>query len=486
MGIRKKMAKGAFWLFLEKGVQQISSFVVFAVVARLIGPEAYGLVALCGMVLLLMNNITSGLVDAVISMRVRDDLRLSSLFWVVTGGGALLSLLTYFIAYPFSSIFGQEKLAPLLQAFAIMPFLFSIASIPTALITSTMNFRVFTIRTLMASLLGGTVGIVCALRGWGSFSIAMQQIISQIAIVVVVWKCSTWRPRFVFSTKALWEMLRLGLGQTGILFVSFFEYQTPRFILGYFFGPTMVGYYSFVLRVCSAIQDGILQPVLAVVYPAIVDILEDHKAKKAIIRQTIFVMSSLIIPVVVGVVLTAPIFVPLFFGKEWIPATLFLQIHTITTFTYSINLILRNILQAHRFVWPYLRVQLLIVALSIPSYFYIISLGATSVVILRVLITFLFVISTSFLVWKKTKIHLGECYHSMVSPFLVSLFMGTIVFFVLKLDFFSKPTVINLLVISAAGALCYTGIFLILERSAAKEAYEKTKELFLEFKNKRG
>ena len=103
MSIRKKMAKGAFWLFLEKGAQQLSSFVVFAVIARMIGPEEYGLVALCAVLISLTINIINGMTDAIVSMHIQDDARLSSLFWLILGGGFAFSL-------SFGAIAGETKI----------------------------------------------------------------------------------------------------------------------------------------------------------------------------------------------------------------------------------------------------------------------------------------------------------------------------------------------------------------------------------------
>ncbi len=458
------MAKGAFWLFLEKGAQQISSFVVFAVIARMIGPEEYGLVALCGIVMMLMNNVTSGLVDAVISMRIRDDLRLSSLFWTVTGGGAVLSLLSFAAAQPFSALFGQEKLAPLLQAFSIVPFLFAIAAVPTALITAKMDFRVFTIRTFFAALVGGAVGIAAAMKGYGAFALAFQQIVSQIIINVVVWMGLKWRPRLMFSRDALGEMLKLGMGQTGSLFVSFFDAQTPRFVLGYFLGPAAVGYYSFVIRVCGAIQDGVIQPVLGVVYPALSEISGDLEKQKAILKQTIFLVGSVIFPIVVGIMMTAPLFVPLIFGQKWAAATGVLQLFSLTMISFSANIILRSILRAHRHITALLRAQTIIVMLAALAYFSVAWLGITAVIVTKVMGSFLAVATYTVLIKRKTKICLLNNYFSLWPPLLLAILMGAFLLIIDQTSLIAFSGWTKLTLIIFASGLIYSGGFLLLQK----------------------
>jgi len=355
------MARGAFWLFLERGSQQLSSIIVFAVIARLIGPEEYGYVTLCGVFLSLAVNLTSSMVDGVISMHIKDDLRLSSLFWLVTACGALLSLFSYAISGPFAAFMGQERIAPLLHAFSALPVLVAFAALPTALVTASMDFRIFTIRTLIATLTGGIVGIIMAIKGFGGFALAGQQIVMYLVINLVVWPGCGWRPRLLFAAGPLSEALRLGMNQVGSSFVNFFEGQTPRLILGYFLGPVAVGQYGFVTRLCSALQDGLVQPILLVVYPAFAQIRDDHAEQSKILDQLIASVSALILPAVAGAIVTAPVFIPLLFGKTWLPAVPLLQILLITQIGASISIILRDFLRAHKLIGVFLRLQSVIV-----------------------------------------------------------------------------------------------------------------------------
>ncbi|MCL2468834.1 MAG: lipopolysaccharide biosynthesis protein [Alphaproteobacteria bacterium] len=470
------MAKGAFWLFLEKGAQQISSFVVFAVIARIIGPSEYGLVALCTMVMMLMNNVTLGLVDAIISMRIRDEERLSSLFFMISGLGFALSLLSFFLAQPFALLFEYERLAPLLQAFSPLPFLFSLAAVPTALITATMDFRIFTIRTFFAALAGGIAGIWAVLNGFGAFSLALQQITAQGAILIVLWFTSSWRPRLIFKTKAMADMLRLGLAQTGTLFVSFLDTQSPRFILGLFLGPLAVGYYAFVARVCGAIQDGIIQPVLTVIYPALAELDDDHAQKKVIVKQTFFVAGLIMIPVVGGMILTADVFIPFLFGKQWEDSALAMQIFALTSFTFAINTILRSILRACRQTAAYLRAQTMVVTIGVLGSFAAVAYGFEAVVIWKTIVTFLALISYSLLVRKRARLSLKEGYKTLASPLFSGLVMMIGLWLFTQSPLVPSAAFFNLVIMVVLGAFIYGGVLVLSERKRLKSLLKKIRQ----------
>ena len=471
--IRRKMAKGAFWLFLDKGAQQLAGFLVFAIVARLLGPEEYGLVALCNIIIFLMNNVTSGLVDAVISMRLRDNLRLSSLFWTVITAGALLSLCSFGISSSFAQMLGQPRIASLLQAFSVMPFLFALAAVPTALITATMDFRVFTIRTLFASLVGGATGIFCAYSGWGAYALVTQQIVTQIAINIVVWISSDWRPRLLFSVESMGEILKLGLGQTGTYFLTFLDSQAPRFLLGYFLGPAAVGYYSFIIRIGTSIQDGIIQPVLGVVYPAISNIVEDNKQKKILVRQTLFIIGAIMSPVVVGIILTAPIFIPLFFGEKWILTIDGVQLFAVTTFLFSINVTLRSIMRAHRQIGTYFRVHAIVVFLSIIGYAFAAPNGFFTVIAVNAFASFISIGIFTTMVLKKTEINMFRNYVILWSPVISALAMGAFILLLNKTGAIPTSLAPQLIVTIIYGVASYSLVFFSIERTFARKAFKK-------------
>jgi len=431
MDIRKKMAKGIFWLFLEKGLQQISSFIVFAIIARLIGPEEYGLVGLCGIFLSLAINIINGLVDAVISMHIKDNKRLSTLFWIVVCCGASLSLFTYFSADVFAQIMEHEKLAPLLRSYAPLPILLALASIPTALITESMNFRVFTIRTLAATLIAGIVGIYMAFNDYGAYALVVQQIVLYSVINLVVWPSCDWRPGLVFNKQGMREVLKLGLAQSGSSLVTFAEGQMPKFILGLFLGPTVVGYYTFAQRISYAIQDGIAHPLISVLYPAVSQIRNNYDEQKRVFVQFIVGLGNCLLPTIFGAIVTAPLYVPLFFGEKWASAVPALQLFILIVFPACMHLALRDYMRGHKKITSFIKYQLVYILSMLAACFLSVPFGYEAFVLVYAILAFIATIGYSYLVQKETNISLWGGYLRLWAPLAASLAMfGALNFFI--------------------------------------------------------
>ena len=152
MTLHKEMATGALWSLVEKGGQQALSFVVFFVLARILGPEEYGLANLCFIYFALSSLIILALVDGIVSLQIEDDLSLSSLFWSILAIGIGLSLFCAGTAAPLASFMKEPKLVELLYWFCIIPILIALSSVPNLIILKAIDLKIYAMRTIIATL----------------------------------------------------------------------------------------------------------------------------------------------------------------------------------------------------------------------------------------------------------------------------------------------------------------------------------------------
>ncbi len=365
MSVRLRMARGMMWVLLEKVGQQLLGFVVFLIVARLIGPEEFGLAGLCTVFSSFAIFIVFGSVDAVISQQLTDDRRLSTLFWPVIGIGVFLSLLTYFSAAPFAGVMEEERLAGLLRHLAILPFLTAASSVPTVLMQARMEFRLFTVRTLVSTVIGGTVGIVLALRDHGAYALVYQQITQQVVSNLIIWPSARWRPRLMVDGALLGGILAPGIRMTGSTFINFLDTQVPRLLIGLVLGPLHTGYYAFVFRLYFSLREILVLPITSVLYPALAQISRDPENVRRLLGQILYFTAILVLPALVGAAATAPLFVPLFFGDSWTPTVPFLQWFLLAMAPSPFLLVFRELLRAHQKTGAFLRIQLLVTGLNL-------------------------------------------------------------------------------------------------------------------------
>lgn len=323
-----KMTKNILWVLLEKGGQQIAAFILFLIIARLLGPEEYGLAMISFVFLVLAQLIMAGIGESVVTLQLKHEKKdqLSTLFWTVIAVGSFVSVVLFLTADAFATLFEEERLSSLLRWLAIVPILLAIETVPHMMIMQEMNFHIYAIRSLVSTILSGAVGVYLAFNGYGAMALIIQQIVLYILANIIVWYFITWRPSMVFKKIVFRETLRPGFRMFFSNMLTFLEQQIPRLFLGFYQELASVGYFSFSFRMRFALQDILMTPLFMVLFPALSQIKNNENEHHKIISNMILVVGILIFPAITMAVLTAPYYVPLLLGDKWIDAIPFLQL----------------------------------------------------------------------------------------------------------------------------------------------------------------
>ena len=170
------MARQTVRLFLASGGRIAIQILLIPVLARIIAPEAFGLVAMAMPVIIFVSILAeAGLVTGLVRTEVEQGAE-SSAFWFSAGVGAASALLVGALAIPLSLAAGQPKLAPLLLALTPALPLTALAMVPSARLQRTGRFAAFGKVELIATAAAGVAALASALSGWNAFSLVAQQL----------------------------------------------------------------------------------------------------------------------------------------------------------------------------------------------------------------------------------------------------------------------------------------------------------------------
>lgn len=477
MSIRKKMARGVFWSFIEKGGNQIASFLVFTLVVRLVGPEEYGLVSLCYVYIGLVTTFFWTILDGVVSSRVKDDDNLSTAFWGVIGCGALFSLLGLIISYPTSFIFGQPRLAELLALFSVVPILIGLSSLPSALYAQDMNFRVPALRTIIGTAAGGAIGIILAFKGLGALALVAQQITYYIVVNIVLWSCSSWRPKMQFNKGAVKKLFLPGFKTSGTGFITYARDYLPRIFIGLFLSAEAVGFYAFATRIAGAVRDVIFTPLSAVIFPALASLKNNELEQKKILSEIILLLGLFILPIVVGAILIAPALVPLVFGESWNKGVVILQFILISAAVIPFINVINSIFRAHNAMGSLFKVHAYMAGTSIAT-----SLIMAPYGVLPVAISYSLIMLVSFVVYTmnlqvKLSFNLWNEYRNLWSPLLASGVMTASMMIFKQFYEASLGDWLYLALLVLIGGGVYVAVIGILLRDKAKRLFSKIRAI---------
>lgn len=321
MNIKQKAIRGFVWSAIQNWGSQTGGLIVFFVLARLLPPETFGLVALANVFLAFMQIfLEQGFAQALIQRQQIDPEHLDTAFWTSVTIGGILSLTSFLGAEVVATFFRQPQLTPILQWFSLLFLINSFSNVQRAILERKFAFKALAVRSLVGILIGGITGVIMAYLGFGVWSLVGQQLVSEGVAVLVLWTASDWRPSFRVSYRHFQHLFNFGIHILGFNLLSFVNTRADDFLIGYFLGPVALGYYSIAYRVLTIMTQLLTSTSNQVALPTFSRLQEDLERFRAAFYLATRFTSAIAFPIFLGMAVLAPELVLLFFGAQWQPS----------------------------------------------------------------------------------------------------------------------------------------------------------------------
>lgn len=317
-GVGKKMAKGVRWSLVDKGGQQGITFLVFAVLARFVAPEDFGLVAMALLIIgFVQLFIDQGFSTAIIQRETLSDEMLSTAFWTNIAIGMLLGAVLIALRGYAAWFFSEPRVAELIPWMAVALILEALMSVPQALLKRNFDFKGLALRTLYARLIAGVVAIGGAASGWGVWSLVAFTVLSGALSTAILWWISDWRPGFRFSIAHFRGLFRFGGHVTGVRIMSYINSKALDVFIGYFFGATALGYYTLAMQLVGRIGSVMVQVLSQVTMSGFSRLQADAELLLKQLLAVTRLTSAVAFPVFALLGAMAPDIVLLLYGSGW-------------------------------------------------------------------------------------------------------------------------------------------------------------------------
>ena len=327
MASSRQTVHGLFWSVAERVASQGMAFVVLLLLARLLGPQSYGLVTLAATIALFGQMLLGETFSqALIQEKTIEPAQYSSVFWLLVLLGMSAAIGQFFAAPWLADVFGQPTVAPVLEALSPLLLLSAIQAVPTAMLRRALNFRAVFAASTIATLAGGAIAVTMALRGFGVWSLIANLLVQNTISTVAIWRKSGFNPARQFSRlhlDALWFNVRYAvLGRLAAFAVN----QGPRLIVGYLFGPVALGTFNLGLRIIEMLYQLLVLPATNVILPLIVKIRDIPERLENTVLSATHMTAVLTAPVYLTLAVSAPLVIPLMFGEHWLASVPLVQI----------------------------------------------------------------------------------------------------------------------------------------------------------------
>ncbi len=334
---RKVVVSSLIWRFAERCGAQGVSFIVGLVLARLLAPEDYGLIAIVSVFTTFLNIfIDSGMGGALVQKKNADDIDYSSVFYFNIVFSIILYAGFFFAAPLISSIYEAPELIPVLRVMGITFLISGIKNVQLAKIQSMMAFKQFFYANLGGSIISAAVGITFAYLGYGVWALVAQSLISNIFGTIVLWVAVKWKPTWVFSFKRLKELLSYGWKLMTSSLISTGYSDIWQLIISFLYTPTNLAFYNKGNHFPDLIIKNVNSTIDIVLFPAMSKTQDEKDKLKAMTRRSIKTSTYVMAPLLLGLAAVGEPLIKLLLTDKWLPCVPFMQVFCITYLFYPI------------------------------------------------------------------------------------------------------------------------------------------------------
>jgi O-antigen/teichoic acid export membrane protein len=345
--LRGLVVSGVLWKFGSQAFQQALQIVTIVVLARLLGPNAYGL---AGMVFVFSRLLTyfsdMAMGAAVIQRSELTHAQLSTAFWTTAATGVSATLVGFACSPLVARFYGEPTLESLFQALSLNFVLVALGRTQVALLQRQMRFRSIEIRNSISAVGGATAGVLLAVNGAGAWALIGQVLVTSTVGLLLVWRLSSWRPSFVYSRRDFREMGRFSGNVLGAQTLFFFTNNLDNLLIGKFVGAASLGAYRLSFNLMQQPVVRLAAPLRTVLYPAFARLNGDRPRLAQAWLNVNRLLAAVMLPGLVLLAVTAPDTIPVLLGDGWQASVVLVQVLCLVGMLQSTQLLNSAVLQA--------------------------------------------------------------------------------------------------------------------------------------------
>lgn len=345
--IRHQVFAGMRWTGLSQVAQQLINLLWSVVMARLLLPDDFGLLAMAsvftGIVFFVLD---LGLSAVIIQKPELETRQISSIFWLNVLAGVLMTLVGIVLAAPIAWFYRNPAVQPVVVVLSLNFLVFSLSATQSSLLHRQMDFKALELRTLVGLIVGTAASIAMAVAGLGVWSLVGRLLIAGIASCLLLWSVSGWRPGWYFR----WADVKGWVGFSNEVLASNLLAHVGRnadnLLIGRFVGAMSLGYYAMAYNVMMFPVQRFSQVLASVLFPALSRLQEDTTRLTCGWFRAARLIGAVTIPLMVGLVVLAEPFVRVVYGEKWLPVVPVLRILAVSGAVQSLGILDGTVLLA--------------------------------------------------------------------------------------------------------------------------------------------
>lgn len=336
--LKNRAIKGFAWKFLERVVNQGIRLLVSIILARLLMPDEYAVVAIALIFVTLMDVLVSnGLGMALIREEKADDYDFSTIMFANIVFSCFIYMVICLISPILSMLYGIDELTLVMRILSIKIIVGGINAIQQAYIIRNLLFEKLFYATCIGGASGGAIGILLAYCQCGVWALVGQQLVDVIVGACALFFMSEWHPRFYFSAKKFSRLYKFSWQMLLTSFIGAFFYRLKGFIIGTKYSGLDLAYYNMGGIIPMALGNNIGSVIDSVMFPVLAKCKDDVEGFTNIVRKNIRVTAFFVMPLMFFIAGIADKIILIVFTDKWIFSVDYFRISAISYCFFIMN-----------------------------------------------------------------------------------------------------------------------------------------------------
>lgn len=327
MTLKRKAIRSSILIFGKTLFQKALGFLDKIILARLLVPADFGLIAVASLVL---NGIglfrDIGINAALIYKKDEEEAAANTAFFLIWGVSIVLYCIAFFAAPIAADFFDQEIITDIIRLSGLTFLLYAVGFVPLTLLEKKIEFRRYVAVEITSTVVGFVSTVYLAFIGFGVWSLVYGGLLGGGSGAVAVWFLTSWRPKLVFDGRIAKELIGYGKFMLGVTLVIFLIQNIDNAVIGKIIDMSMLGIYTMAYSICNLPANTVMQTINQVLFPTYSRIQGDVEKLRVGYLKVFNLVSLLVFPISFGIFILAPEFVRVVLSEKWIPAIPAIQI----------------------------------------------------------------------------------------------------------------------------------------------------------------
>lgn len=431
MSVNNQLKHGVFWTTVERFSAQGIQFILSIVIARLLVPEDYGLIAMISIFIGLSQClIDSGFVDALVQKKDKSDVDYSTAFYFNVGLGGII-FIVLFVAAPFIAVFyNQPALTDITRVMGTLPLITSLRLAVKAKMLVNLQFKELAVASIISVVISGTVGLWMAYTGYGVWALVSQTVLNYVSNAILMWLYAKWSPSFVFSIESLKHLWNFGSKLLLSSIMDTLYSNIYALLIGKRYSSADAGLFNRSQNLAMFPALNISTIIVKAFYPIECKIQDNKDELRRVFLSSIRIACFVTFPLLIGLAALAEPFILLLLKEKWIAAVPLLRILAVSYMFNPLMLLNTSILSVNGRTNLLLKAEFIKKAVGLVIVFGLLPFGLKTLCFGYVLYSIADIIIVTFFVKKTMGISLMDELKEIMPTFFISVTMGGAVFII--------------------------------------------------------